>query len=488
MDVWGWRMDYLAHDMTALSDLVRRKEVAPEELLRLALERADALNDDIGAIVLRFDDIARAKIKAGLPEGAFTGVPFLLKDLATEAVDFPSHCGSHLLKDTVYSVNSTLVERLIASGLVVFGRTASPEGGIGAATEAAVYGAPTRNPWDLSRTAGGSSGGAGAAVAAGILPGAHGSDGGGSVRIPASHCGLFGFKPTRARLPSGPSSGEGWAGMAIDGFLTRSVRDSAALLDICAGGDAGAPYAAPAMTESFTEAAARAPRRLRIALCDTTLTGAPIDPSCRAAVQDAARLLEDLGHVVVPARPETADTEAMMVAWTKIVACGTALWVRGALEAKGRALQQGDVENVVQSAVAYAATVSGADYLDAVSMVHRYGRQMAGFFEDWDVLLTPTMAEPPAKIGRFDHTRPDYLDYRMGPDGIFAYSPFTASFNATGQPATSVPLTWSDEGLPIGIHFAMAFGEDAELMALAAQLEKARPWFDRMAPLARARH
>ena len=475
-------MNYRDFDMTGLAELVRDKQVSPDALLDEALARSDAVNDKIGAIVVRSDDAARARIAQGLPDGPFRGVPFLLKDLYTDAVGVPSHNGSRLLQGTTYDTDSNLVARLLQTGLVVFGRTASPEGGIGPASEAAVYGAPTRNPWDLGRTAGGSSGGAGSAVAAGIVPGAHGSDGGGSVRIPASNCGLFGFKTTRARLPAGPNAGEGWAGMAIDGFLTRSVRDTATLLDATAGPDLGAPYHAPHMAETFTQARARPLKRLRVALCDTTLTGEPLHPECRDAVHAAARLMEDLGHIVEPARPGGADTQGMMRAWTKIVACGTALWVRSVLAAKGRDLQQGDLENVARSAVDYAATISGADYLEAVGVVHRYGRHMAAFFQDWDVLMTPTMGEPPAKIGRFDHTRADYVDYRMGPDGVFNYSPFTASFNATGQPAMSVPLYWSRDTLPIGVHFAAAFGDDAELMALAAQLEQARPWFDRIAP------
>ena len=235
-------MNYRDFDMTGLAELVRDKQVSPDALLDEALARSDAVNDKIGAIVVRSDDAARARIAQGLPDGPFRGVPFLLKDLYTDAVGVPSHNGSRLLQGTTYDTDSNLVARLLQTGLVVFGRTASPEGGIGPASEAAVYGAPTRNPWDLGRTAGGSSGGAGSAVAAGIVPGAHGSDGGGSVRIPASNCGLFGFKTTRARLPAGPNAGEGWAGMAIDGFLTRSVRDTATLLDATAGPDLGAPY------------------------------------------------------------------------------------------------------------------------------------------------------------------------------------------------------------------------------------------------------
>ncbi len=470
--------DYLELDATALAQAVAAGDVSAEELLDAALERVGAVNGRLNAVVILAEDVARQKIAGGLPRGPLTGVPFLLKDLGAEAVDYPSHNGSRLHANTRYARNSALYDRLAAAGLVTFGRTASPEGGIGPVTEAAVYGEPTRNPWNPDLTPGGSSGGAGAAVAAGIVPAAHGSDGGGSVRIPASNCGLFGFKATRARLPDGPYYGEGWAGMAIDGFLTRSVRDTALLLDICAGPDLGAPYHAPPLQSGYCKAMDRPPGQLRIALCDTSLTGARLHPDCQAAVQDAARLLAEMGHEVTPARP-TADTEGMMHAWTVIVGCGTALGVRKTVEARGRPLQDGEVEGVTLGAVEYARSITGDKYLECVGKIHAYGREMAAFFEDHDILLTPTMAEPPAAIGRFGHDRTDYANYRTGPDGVFAYSPFTAAFNASGQPAASVPLFWSEAGLPIGVHLAARFGEDELLMALCADLERARPWFNR---------
>ena len=470
-------------DMIGVAEAVVQGAATPDSLLDAALACTARVNERLTAVVLSFEETARRKIAEGLPDGPLRGVPFLLKDLGAEARDFPAHNGSRLLRNTVYAQDSALYARLAAAGLVVFGRTASPEGGIGAATEAAVYGAPTRNPWDPSRTPGGSSGGSGAAVAAGIVPGAHGSDGGGSVRIPASNCGLFGFKPTRARLPDGPYAGEGWAGMATDGFLTRSIRDQALLLDLCAGPDLGAPYAAPPLAGTFRAACNGTSRPLRVALCDTTLTGTPVHPECAGAAQDAGALLEEMGHRVeiVPRLP--ADTDAMMLAWCKIVACGTALWIDSKLARLGRPLADDDVEPLALSARAYGHTLSGADYLQAVEAVHAYGREVAAFFETVDVLVTPTMAEPPARIGRFAHDRADYLDYRMGPDGVFAYSPYTAAFNATGQPAASVPLAWSAEGLPIGVHLAARFGADLELMTLCADLERARPWAHRRPPI-----
>ena len=473
--------DYGGHDALGLAALVAKREVSPEELLDEALERVRAVNNQINAVVLMQPEVARAMIRDGLPEGPFRGVPFLLKDLGAEAVDFPSHNGSRLLRNTTYKRDSAIYERLRDAGLVTFGRTTSPEGGIGVATESAVYGGPTRNPWDLGRTSGGSSGGAGAAVAAGIIPAAHGSDGGGSVRIPASSCGLFGFKATRARFPDGPYSGEGWAGMAIDGFLTRSVRDSAALMDACAGADLGAPYWAPPLAEGYVAAIARPPRRLKVALCTTTFTGGPVHPECRRAAEETGKLLADMGHEVFEARPE-ADHRGMMRAWTRIVACGTALGVRKALG--GRPLGPDDVEGVSRGAIAYAEGISGADYLEAVGKVHAYGREMAAAFQGWDVLLSPTLAEPPAEVGRFSHATEDYEGFRIGPGMVFDYSPFCAPFNASGQPAATLPLHWTPEGLPVGVQIAAGFGADEDLIALCREIEQARPWFGRRASLA----
>ncbi len=472
-------------DATAVAARVARGEVSPDEVLDAALARMEALNPALNAVVLINEAAARAAINAGLPDGPFRGVPFLLKDLGAEARDFPSHNGSRLMENTRYSYDSHIFERMRATGVVTFGRTASPEGGIGAVTEAAVYGGPTRNPWNTEHTPGGSSGGAGAAVAAGIVPLTHGSDGGGSVRIPASSCGLFGFKATRARFPDGPAAGEGWAGMAIDGFLSRSVRDNAAMMDACAGPVAGNPYAAPPMAQSYLDAIARPPRRLKIGVCHTSFTGAAIDPQCEAAVEATAQLLESLGHSVFPLRPD-ADHDMMMHAWTRIVACGTALSVRNIVEARGRPLAEGELEGISRGAMAYAEQFSGADYLQAVGRIHTYGRQMAAVFADCDILLSATLAEPPARVGRFHHDREDFENYRIGEDGIFAYSPFCAAFNASGQPAASVPLHWSQDGLPIGVHLAAAFGKDDTLIALCAELEQAQPWARRWPEMTRA--
>jgi amidase len=457
-------IDFLADDATALAAKVACGDVTPTELLEAALAKVASVNPALNAVVLVQEDTARRNIAAGLPRGPFRGVPFLLKDLGCEAVDFPSHNGSRLFANTVYQGDSAIYDRIRSTGVVTFGRTTSPEGGIGAATESAVYGGPTRNPWNLDRTSGGSSG----------------SDGGGSVRIPAASCGLFGFKSTRARLPDGPYSGEGWAGMSIDGFLTRSVRDTATMLDACSGADLGAPYSAPPLLKSHADAISRPPRRLRVGICDTTFTGQAIHPEVAEAVRAAGRLLESLGHHVTPALPD-ADVPMMMRAWTDIVAVGTALSIRGGL--KGRPLTDDLVEGVGRGALAHAETLSPLRYLEAVGEIHAFGRQMAAVFSGYDILLSATLAEPAAKVGRFSHATTDYINYRIGPQGIFAYSPFCAVFNASGQPAASVPLAQSKDGLPIGIHLAAPYGSDEELIALCAELELAQPWAARRPPI-----
>ncbi len=468
--------EYVEFDGMGLAALVRGGEVTADELLDVALERAAATDDAIAAVVHVQHVVARATIAAGLPDGPFAGVPFLVKDLGCEAAAFPTSMGSRLYDGHRYPYDSEIFARMRNSGVVTFGRTTSPEFGIGITTEAKVYGRPTRNPWNTDHVAGGSSGGSGAAVAAGVVPFAHGSDGGGSVRIPASSCGLFGLKPTRALLPDGPVSGEGWAGMAIDGFLSRSVRDSAAMLDCTAGTDVGAPYHAPPPTvPSFLDALAEPPRRLRVAVTTRTFTGDSIHPDCVAAVGHTAQLLESLGHDVVPAEP-SFDMHAFMVAWTEIVACGT----QRTVDAAGPNAED-RVERVTRLACELGRTVSGSRYLGCIDTVHAVGRQLARFLQPYDMLLTATLGEPPAAIGRFASDRPDgwtsFLDYRL--EHVLPYSPYAPLANGTGQPAMSVPLWWNDAGLPVGTHLMGRAGEDHVLLQLAAQMEEADPWFHR---------
>lgn len=480
--------EYRSFDGLGLANLVRTRQVSPAELLETALGVYSQTDAAIHAVVYPQLDSARQHASRHDLGGPFAGVPFLLKDLGCEATAFPSSMGSRLYRDHHYSGNSELFDRIEATGLVTFGRTTSPEFGIGPTSEAGVYDSddgtsqPTRNPWNLAHVAGGSSGGSAAAVAAGIVPMAHGSDGGGSVRIPASSCGLFGLKPSRARLPDGPFAGEGWAGMAIDGFLTRSVADSAALLDATHGPDIGAPYFAPAFDGSYLAQLKAPTGRLRIAYTSRSFTGAPTHPECHAAVSHAATICSDLGHDVFEDSPPI-DVFRLMQAWTVIVACGTHLTVRARQAELHRPLWEAHLDAVTRGAMIYGATLSGADYLQAVSVIHDVGRQMAQWLKSYDVLLTPTLAEPPAQIGRFAPLNDDFVDYRMGPKGVIHYSPYTALANATGQPAMSVPTWWSSANLPVGTHYMANVGDEVVLLQLAAQLEQAVPWFHRVAAL-----
>jgi amidase len=464
-------------DGLGLADLVRRREVSPKELLDAAIARVEARNPALNAVVTRMYDAARGAVSAGLPSGPFTGVPYLLKDIGALYAGAVTSAGSRVFADAVADHDSEITARLKRAGLVIFGKTNTPEMGIATSTEPRLFG-PTRNPWNLGYSAGGSSGGAAAAVAGGMLPMAHASDGGGSIRIPASCCGLFGLKPTRARNPMGPDVGEGWSGASIAHAITRSVRDSAALLDATSGPDVGDPYWAPPPAGPFLAEVGRDPGRLRIALTTTAWNGKPVDPQCADAAQAAARLCEELGHHVEEARP-TFDAEALSHASRVIVGANVrnVLDLRGA--ARGRAVTEDEVERVTWLRVQDAAVFTAADYARSVLVMHRTGRAVARFFTGFDMLLTPTMACTPYPLGVLDMSTTDIEAFH---DALLRSIAFTSLFNSTGQPAMSVPLAWSREGLPIGVQFVAPFGDDARLFRLGAQLESAQPWANRRPP------
>ena len=401
------------------------------------------------------------------------GVPFLLKDLGTPYAGQPMSSGSGLFAEFVADHDSELVSRWTAAGLVIFGRTTSPEFGLTSTTESRLHG-ETHNPWDLERTPGGSSGGSAAAVAAGVLPIASASDGGGSIRIPASCCGLFGMKPTRGRDPSGPDVGEGWAGMSTAHAVSRSVRDSAALLDATAGPDVEAPYWAQPPARPFLEEMGVDPGKLRIGYVLEAFNGSEVDPDCLAAVADAAELCAGLGHEVEPVAVEL-DRESWGRASALIVTTSTRVTVEDRAKDLGREATPDDVERWTwRSATTEEATAG--DYARAVRDVHAVGRQVNSYFEEYDVLLSPTMAVPPRELGRLSLDREDQAAFR---DDIVRTIGFTSLFNTSGNPAMSVPLFWNEEGLPIGLQFAGRYSDEATLFRLAGQLESARPWADR---------
>ncbi|WP_293903264.1 amidase [Phenylobacterium sp.] len=464
--------EYRSHDAVGLAQLVARREVTAGEVLDVAAARMAEVNPKINAVVLDLTDRARA---APPVPGPLSGVPFLLKDLAAGYEGVPTTRGSRLFSTRPAPADAAITSLYKGAGLAIFGKTNTPEFGLWPVTESDLLG-PARNPWDLTRTPGGSSGGASAAVAAGIVPAAHASDGGGSIRIPAACCGLFGLKPSRGRVSFSPA-GEGWAGASIMHAVTRSVRDSAVLLDIACVPQPGDPYFLPAPDRPFAQEVDREPGKLRIAVFDGSLTeGGAIDPEVAAAVQDAARLCESLGHTV-EAATLPGDHSAMQAAARLAMSASVVAGIDAELERQGRQLEDGDIEAMTLDIYRRGRQASASEYVRAVETLHAYGRAAAGLFERYDVMLLATLGSPAIPIGWL------FEDPRKIVERLFAYMPNTQAFNNSGQPAMTVPLAWSRGGLPIGIQFAARTGEEALLFRLAGQLEQARPWFDRVAPL-----
>ncbi len=464
--------DYAEHDGLGLAELVRRREVSAGELLDAALRRTEACNPALNAVVTRLDDAARASIAAGLPAGPFCGVPFLVKELVASVAGAATTAASRLYAGNVAAHDSEVVARYRRAGLVIFGKTNSPEFGLSPATESHLYGV-TRNPWRTDLSPGGSSGGSAAAVAAGIVPAAHATDGGGSIRIPASCCGLFGLKPTRARISAGPEGGEGLNGLATQHVVSRSVRDSAALLDATCGPLPGDPYSPAVPVRPYLAEVSAEPGALRIGFARRAPSGAPVAPECVAAVEDAARLCESLGHHVEEASPE-CDWAALTSDFVRVFGANV---MANIARATGGALPDRDLVEPLTYAIAERArALSAAELILALHGLHRHARLVARFFASHDLWLTPTLAQPPPPIGWFDI---DSSDVDAWVERLTAFLPFTYPFNVTGQPAASLPLHWSGGGLPIGIQFAARYGDEAMLFRIAGQLERARPWFGR---------
>jgi len=462
-------------DATAQADLVAKGEASPEELLDAALDRAERLNPKLNAIVRPMEEEARAAIAAGLPDGPFKGVPFLLKDLGAAYAGVPFTRGSRYLRDNVAERDSTLVKRQKAAGLVTFGKTNTSEFGLLPTAEPLLFG-PTRNPWDTERTSGGSSGGAAAAVAAGIVPMAHANDGGGSIRIPASCCGLFGLKPSRGRNSMAPFMIG--SGVAVEHAVSRSVRDSAALLDATAGPAPGDPYWAPPPERPFIDEVGADPGKLRIAFSAKPINGVPVHADCLAALEDAAKQCEDLGHVVEEAHPDFHPNlgQKFSTVWMGMLGWTVADWTR----VLGRAPEDDELEPWTWRGVKAASELSAADYLLAVQDTQSAGLDLALFLERYDLWLTPMLAAPPVPVGSFDYNEENM---KRAHEAVFAFAAFAPICNITGNPAMSVPLFWNGEGLPIGVQFIAPVAEEALLFRLAAQLEQARPWADKRPPV-----
>jgi len=465
-------------DATAQAELVRTKQVKPIELVEAAIERIERVNPQINAVITPMYEIARKAAEGPLPAGPFTGVPFLMKDLIAEYGGARSTAGSAFLGDYVPPEDSELTSRYKRAGLIIAGKTNTPEFGLVPTTEPQLFGA-SRNPWDTTRTTGGSSGGSAAAVAAGMVPMAHGNDGGGSIRIPASCCGLFGLKPTRARNPLGPQYGDMITGLVCEHAITRSVRDSAALLDATAGPAKGDPYWAPPPERPFLREVGADPGHLRIAFSSQTAVGTPVHPDCLAALKDAAALCQELGHEVVEAEPEIdrpKAANAFINLWIGHTTWEIDDWARRT----GRTPKQELFEPMTWAMYTAGRSVTAATYLLSLQDIQTTSRDVARFFVDHDLWLTPTLGEPPLPLGTLTSTPENPL---MGFVRAGIFVPFTPLQNGTGQPAMSVPLYWNSEGLPIGVHFAGRFGDEATLFRLAAQLEEARPWAHKRPPV-----
>ena len=461
--------ELIEHDALGLAALVAEGEISAAELLEATLKRAAEVNPRINALVTPMYEEARRAVAGGVSSGPFAGVPFLLKDLRALYAGVPTTSGSRYFRDYVPDHDSELIARYKRAGLVIFGKTNTPEFGCCPSTEGALFGA-TRNPWNTDHSAGGSSGGSAAAVAARILPAAHGSDGGGSIRIPASCCGVFGFKPTRGLNPSGPDHGEAWNGLSAEHAITISVRDSAALLDASRGPAPGDPYHGPPIEGTLLAASQRPPGRLRIAVQRQALTGAPVHADCIAAVDDAAELLTELGHEVEDAVPDY-DVARIGAAYPLLIAANVQAAIDQRAEETGIEPNTEVIESVIHILGAMGHDRTAVDMARAVWAMHATGRQVAPFFEQYDVHLSPVVATPPPPIGVLDTSSSDVDAYLQA---VFAFIPFTSLANVAGTPAMSVPLYWNADGLPIGTHFAAGAGAgaDGKLFALAAQLER----------------
>ncbi len=464
-------------DATELADLVRRGEASPAELVEDAIARIEALNPQINAVIHPRFEAAREEAAGDIPDGPFRGVPFLVKDLGCAIGGEPHYQGCRGLKEAAFRAphDSYLYQRFKELGLIALGRTNTPEFGSTITTEPVVYG-PTRNPWNLDHSVGGSSGGSAAAVAAGLIPLAHGNDGGGSIRIPAGECGLVGLKPTRGRVSQGPDLGEGWAGATIDGVVTRSVRDTATALDGISGPGLGDPYFAPPPARPFVREVGTDPGRLQIGLAPTVSIGAT-DPECRAAVENAGKLLAELGHQVEVAQPKALVEPEFNDHFINILAASSAADFASWGAAIGHPLTEADVEPGNWAFFEIGQTISAAAYIASVQWMHAWQRRMAVWWADgFDVLVTPTLAVPPPEIGWLS-------DPEQGLARVTEILLFTAQFNMTGQPAISLPLHQTADGLPVGVQFAGPYAGEDLLLRLASQLESAAPWAARVPPV-----
>lgn len=469
-------------DATAQAELVRSGQASPTELVEAAIARIEAVDPQLNAVIHRQFDAARAAAAGDLPDGPFRGVPFLVKDLDnSQEAGQPYHAGTRYLQKHDYrpEADSEMIRRYKAAGLIITGRTNCPEFGLQPTTEPATHGA-THNPWDPTRSPGGSSGGSAAAVAAGLVPMAHAGDGGGSIRIPASACGLVGLKPSRARHTNAPEN-EAWAGLVGRNVVSRSVRDTAGALDAIAGPAPGDPYQAPPPARPYVEEVGADPGALRVGwLIDDPGGAVPTEPACAVAVESTLGLLEGLGHRIEASTPDGLKSEEVVGHFTACFGAWTAQEVLGLEALGGEPLVDGDVEPATAMLAELGQSVTAVQYLDALDQLQTWTRKLAAWWEDHDVLVLPTMPVLPTPLGAFD-SPPDNPLAGLAMSTVVVL--YTAPFNISGQPAISLPLHWSEDGLPVGVQLVAAFGREDQLLQVAAQLEEAAPWADRIPPI-----
>jgi len=472
--------DYTEYDGLGLAELVRKGDVTPTELLTEAMTRAEAAQAELNCFANLFPQIAETDIAAGLPDAAFTGVPFPTKDLLVEIEGAPLTQGSRAWRENVATRDSEITKRYRSAGLALFGATTTPEFGLTTTTESLLFG-PTRNPWDISRTSGGSSGGASAAVAAGVIPVAQASDGGGSIRIPAACCGLFGMKPSRGRTPMGPGTTEGWNGQSCTHVVSRSVRDSAALLDLTHGPETGCRYVAPPPQRSFLAEVDRDPAQLRIAVWTVAPNGTRPDAVAESGLDATRLLLEDLGHIAEEASP-SLDGAALSKGLPITVAAAMAM-TKSAREVElGRPLGPDDLEPVTLRLAELGDTIPMAELMRANQAAIQAGIDFDRFMieQNFDVVVMPTLSRKPDPLGILGLAP---KDMKANGEAVSTFAPWCAVFNQTGAPAMSVPLHWTEDNLPLGIMFGARYGQEGLLFALAGQLERARPWANRRPPV-----
>lgn len=472
--------DYDRLDGLALASLLHKGETSPFELMAIAVKLAQERVLPLNALCCQRFEQSLEIAKNTQLTGPFGGLPFLLKDSGLASKRLPSSMGSQLFRDTQFSFDSTLVERFEAAGFISFARTAVPELCMAPTTEAVENGGPTLNPWDVTRSAGGSSGGSAVAVALGVVPIAHGSDGGGSIRVPASCCGVFGLKPSRGLLPLGPARGEGWGGLATDGVITRTVRDTAAVLDAVTAPDHGAPYAAPATPASYLANLDKPfDRPLRIAKWVTTWSDIPVDPDCLAAVDMAARLLVQNGHEVVEVSPPDIDFDGFVNALIDVIAANAVVAIDAVVG--GRPVEQWKrlLEPAIFGAYQYGKTLRATDYISAIARFHQISRVMEEYMRGFDLVLTPSLTQLPTKLGTLS-MNDDFRSFRLK---AAKYTMFLAIINASGQPAANVPLYWNAQGVPAGIQLIGRFGDEDTILRASAELEHSSPWFKHYARL-----